>query len=1146
MGVGKTVQAIALAAAYKTDDGPLLVVAPASLRLVWAEEIEKWLPDLSPRSIHVIMDKTDAIRPAGDSQHAPLKQLPEVTIISYRMLEHLTCRACKRAGQKYGGLSPSKPGYHHPAQHGGNGPCESPHTCMASMPWGMLIADESHNLRTSRNRQGIDALHTEAVRCIACKVRRLIMLSGTPSLSKPFDLWNQVSMIRPRLLFTDRSKFANVYCNRRLVPVWRRAPGQPKAQQFLTWDYSGLSRAAELHLVLRHEIMIRRLKSDVLTQLPPKRRQVIRLPKPPLADWPESPSVDAAGGATAPVGLHHDGATVPARPRRTRHMDDSDASGSSSDEDEELMVDGQPGKARLRQLLHHGDELAPPRRMSAPHRTGLAKCRLAAEWLTTQLGYVFGEEGKEDSQSENTNGKSDEGGDEKEPNGEEITPNSTLGPPKFLVFAHHRSVMNALAAALDNLLCRGGRRMSSAQWQNNIHRAYEFVRIDGETDAEGRRQAVERFRSDPQVRVALLSVTAAGTGLDFSAASAVVFVELPCEVSLVRQAEDRAHRQGQRRPVNVYFLCARGTCDERHWQRLSSSLAKVDAVHDGQAAGLVVDGVTNIDGGQYGDAGTIRSPAIEPSAPKIDQSQAISTKGVEHQENNIVDSPNIICRDGADVQEEIQQRFGDVSSSGLLEELSWWFEVSGHTQRVHFHASSDRSRPLRLSIPLETLLSPPTEATTIVELRREVDAILSPSAKTTNVEEKPRVVVSGIGPVALDASIITNDIRHFDAAVAAAHAFAKEWRELSSAMRSRLTGQLLQLPLEEAVEVAAAVALAEGAFGVGTHRFLTPELAVSTRSLPEGAEWREVTVKYPRYNKEITYLQGMMLCENVEKKKEASEDEGVEEKISPGFTRLCLLCTGKVPRSEYLPMDTVLDSSWSLFCKAECERKFAVKTNGQAARRGVYRRDRGICETCRLDCAHMVRRVQAIERGTKSWRIRRRQLLEAAYPDFVQAAGDKAVTALVERATAGAAWQADHITPVYKGGGQCDLDNLRTLCTACHRQVTMVQTKERAAERRQKKATVGPDVVRRRVKRERTYLDATDDEGQPKETMRTVRGGRGRGQGRVRNGGDDVGQSSGGLSMRRGRGRTSAPPVAAPTVPVKMETCEIDLTGDDD
>ena len=62
---------------------------------------------------------------------------------------------------------------------------------------------------------------------------------------------------------------------------------------------------------------------------------------------------------------------------------------------------------------------------------------------------------------------------------------------------------------------------------------------------------------------AYASRDAAGTGLDFSAASVVVFVELPAEVALVQQAEDRAHRHGQTLPVNVYFLLARGTTDER-------------------------------------------------------------------------------------------------------------------------------------------------------------------------------------------------------------------------------------------------------------------------------------------------------------------------------------------------------------------------------------------------------------------------------------------------------------------------------------------------------------------------------------------------------------------------------------------------------
>jgi hypothetical protein len=53
--------------------------------------------------------------------------------------------------------------------------------------------------------------------------------------------------------------------------------------------------------------------------------------------------------------------------------------------------------------------------------------------------------------------------------------------------------------------------------------------------------------------------------------------QCPLQVALLRQAEDRAHRKGQVNCVNVYFLCAKGTCDDRRrvqpgWEVLVSAL----------------------------------------------------------------------------------------------------------------------------------------------------------------------------------------------------------------------------------------------------------------------------------------------------------------------------------------------------------------------------------------------------------------------------------------------------------------------------------------------------------------------------------------------------------------------------------------------
>jgi len=64
--------------------------------------------------------------------------------------------------------------------------------CLASKGWKIIIADESHTLRTSEKPP--DARHTEAAVSAVRRSRRAIFLTGTPSLSRPFDLFRQVRL----------------------------------------------------------------------------------------------------------------------------------------------------------------------------------------------------------------------------------------------------------------------------------------------------------------------------------------------------------------------------------------------------------------------------------------------------------------------------------------------------------------------------------------------------------------------------------------------------------------------------------------------------------------------------------------------------------------------------------------------------------------------------------------------------------------------------------------------------------------------------------------------------------------------------------------------------------------------------------------
>lgn len=61
---------------------------------------------------------------------------------------------------------------------------------MAAMEWRVVVADESHMMRT-QNRAP-DAFLTEALAAVGQRARRLLLLSGTPSLNRPFDLYRQV------------------------------------------------------------------------------------------------------------------------------------------------------------------------------------------------------------------------------------------------------------------------------------------------------------------------------------------------------------------------------------------------------------------------------------------------------------------------------------------------------------------------------------------------------------------------------------------------------------------------------------------------------------------------------------------------------------------------------------------------------------------------------------------------------------------------------------------------------------------------------------------------------------------------------------------------------------------------------------------
>jgi SWI/SNF-related matrix-associated actin-dependent regulator 1 of chromatin subfamily A len=88
-----------------------------------------------------------------------------------------------------------------------------------------------------------------------------------------------------------------------------------------------------------------------------------------------------------------------------------------------------------------------------------------------------------------------------------------------------------------------------------------FLRLDGSTPVGERQIMVDEFNAGA-VPVFLLSTKAGGLGLNLTKADTVILHDLDWSVSNDTQAEDRAHRIGQKNPVSVFKLVTKGTVDE--------------------------------------------------------------------------------------------------------------------------------------------------------------------------------------------------------------------------------------------------------------------------------------------------------------------------------------------------------------------------------------------------------------------------------------------------------------------------------------------------------------------------------------------------------------------------------------------------------
>jgi hypothetical protein len=238
MGLGKTVQAIAAMSAFK-NDWPLLVLCPSTARYHWETEFRHWMGRESQTALTASSNNANV----GDNNtdimnnHGPELRHSQINVLTSGKDRILKSDNSTKVVICSIGLIVN---------------LVNSQRIVPGM-FRATIVDESHVLKNKSTKR------TQSVLPLLEASDRCLLLSGTPALAKPSELWPQLSVLGgrregggryPSGIMCDYEDFMSKYVR-----------GQSK------------TRLAELHTLLTSTVMIRRMKTDMLKNLPPKIRE---------------------------------------------------------------------------------------------------------------------------------------------------------------------------------------------------------------------------------------------------------------------------------------------------------------------------------------------------------------------------------------------------------------------------------------------------------------------------------------------------------------------------------------------------------------------------------------------------------------------------------------------------------------------------------------------------------------------------------------------------------------------------------------------------------------------------------------------------------------------------------------------------------
>lgn len=469
MGLGKTIQTIAFLAHLKEmgEEGPHLIVVPSSTLENWRKELELWAPDINIVTYWGAQDERRHLR----LQLVQDELDYDVILTTYNMVVS----------------SPED------------------RVLFKKMEFCYVVFDEAHMLKNMASQR------YEQLMKIRCS--RKLLLTGTPLQNNLVELMSLLIFVMPGMFAKRKDQLKKMFSL------------FPKSQDDSERTHYEKDRIAHAKRIMK-PFFLRRLKVDVLTDLPNKVASVERVPMSQrqselyyqlVSDYKDrAAKIEATGeAADSGMGMLMNLRKTANHPLLVRDQYDDHKLGVMA----RLLKTRDSGHKEANETFIVEDLKV----MSDFEINRTCETYRCLEHLTLS-NHLICDSGKFQLL-------------------DDLLPDMKNSEDRVLIFSQFTMLLDVLERYLKI-------------------RGHRYMRLDGQTPVQDRQQMIDKFNKEEDIFIFILSTRAGGLGINLTAANTVILHDLDFNPYNDKQAEDRCHRVGQTKEVKVIRFTSEDTIEE--------------------------------------------------------------------------------------------------------------------------------------------------------------------------------------------------------------------------------------------------------------------------------------------------------------------------------------------------------------------------------------------------------------------------------------------------------------------------------------------------------------------------------------------------------------------------------------------------------